>query len=149
MIACPRPRADCPTDFAAAGILAGHLCQDHHVSASLALSEARRAFGIPTIAAPSPIAPTSIPSPPKEASMAKKKRQVTCRACGTMGHIAKTCPRSAAATAKTTARKPLGGGQRIGRHPRRDRDEAGRDRRSGIGPRGPRAAVMPSWEVGR
>ena len=98
-VACPR----CPADtghfypVAELGRLAAHLVNDHAVSASLGLVEARKVFGLTTAApGPQPLAP----SPTKEIPMAVPKTW-KCGTCGRGGHTARTC-----LAEKTTAKPP-------------------------------------------
>lgn len=89
-VACPR----CPAGpFTEPGRLAGHLVEVHLQSPAAALYDARAAFG------PAPVTTAPVVTPPKEATMAKKKRTMTCKKCGKPGHIAKTCGRQSAAAA--------------------------------------------------
>ena len=98
-VACPR----CPADTghfytdAERGRLAAHLVEVHAVSASHGLTEARKAFGLTTMA-PGPQPPT--PSPTKEILVAVPKTW-KCGTCGRGGHTARTF-----LAEKTTAKPP-------------------------------------------
>ena len=123
-VACPRCEADGPerntNRFPDRGALAAHLVEDHAVAASRALSETRQAFGIPAgpvvtakdretigkrlgVSGSHPIVDTMLkragaseaPAEEEPAMPTKRGAKKKCGKCGTPGHQANTCQRTA------------------------------------------------------
>ncbi len=129
-VSCPRCPFSATTgmpdrSFNLPGAMAAHLAQDHGVSASVALSEARKAFGLSTPAPTVQVAPRPVPAPPaaqetpmprKDAKPKYKRPTYACGACGGSGHTARSpkCPKKAGTTApKAAGRTAATGGGSI------------------------------------